>query len=111
MSDDKIKILFLSANPSDTARIRLDEEIRNIDQALQIAKDRDRFDIEQHWAVRVADLQSLLLRHNPHIVHFSGHGDESRGLILEDNKVRIYEFLLKNVFKNEHHTNPCILFI
>jgi hypothetical protein len=79
-----IKILFLAANPSDTTRLRLDAEIRHIDQALRQAEFRDRFILEQHWAVRVADIQSLLLRHKPDIVHFSGHGGTSSEIILED---------------------------
>ncbi|MGI0010366.1 MAG: CHAT domain-containing protein, partial [Nitrosopumilaceae archaeon] len=37
------------------------------------------------WAVRVADLQSHLLRYKPDIVHFSGHGSLSNEIILEDN--------------------------
>ncbi len=60
-------------------------EIRAIDQALRQAKFRDKFDIEQHWAVRVTDLQACLLRHKPDIVHFSGHGSTSSAIILEDN--------------------------
>lgn len=79
-----IKILFLAANPKDTAPLRLDEEIRAIDNALLQAKFRDRFDIKQHWAVRVFDLQGYLLRYKPDIVHFSGHGNSSSGIILED---------------------------
>jgi CheY-like chemotaxis protein len=80
-----IKILFLAANPSDTTRLRLDEESRAIDQALRQAEFRDKFEIKQHWAVRVGDIQWLLLRHKPDIVHFSGHGSESSEIILEDN--------------------------
>ena len=83
--DTKIKILFLAANPNDTAKLRLDEEIRSIDLALQQSEYRNNFDIKQHWAVRVADLQSYLLRHKPNIVHFSGHGSSSSEIILEDN--------------------------
>jgi hypothetical protein len=83
-SSSAIKILFLAANPSGTTRLRLDKEIREIDQALRQAEFRDRFDIKQHWAVRVADLQGLLLRHKPDIVHFCGHGSASSGLVLED---------------------------
>ena len=79
-----IKILFLAANPSDTTRLRLSEESRVIDQALRQTEFRD-FDIEQHWAVRVIDIQGLLLRHQPDIVHFCGHGSTSNELILEDN--------------------------
>jgi len=50
-----IKILFLAANPQDTGQLRLDEEIREIKQALLQAEFRDKFTIEQEWAVRVSD--------------------------------------------------------
>lgn len=76
------KILFLAVNPKGTAQLRLDEEMRSIDEALRKSDFRHRVQIEQQWAVRVSDLQGLLLRHAPDIVHFSGHG--SSGLILED---------------------------
>jgi hypothetical protein len=79
-----IKILFLAANPLDTTYLRLDEEIRSIDQALRQTEFRDRFDIRPHLAVRVGDIQDLLLRHRPDIVHFSGHGSESSEIILQD---------------------------
>lgn len=81
----QIKILFLAANPNDTYRLRLDEEIRSIDDALRQSDYRDQFDIRQHWAVRVSDLQSYLLRYKPDIVHFSGHGSVKSEIILEDN--------------------------
>lgn len=79
-----IKILFLAANPIDTTPLRLDAEMRAIDLALQQAAFRNRFDIRQHWAVRVTDLQHYFLRHQPDIVHFSGHGSASSEIILED---------------------------
>ncbi|MGH7597687.1 MAG: CHAT domain-containing protein [bacterium] len=80
-----IKILFLAANPEDTMQLRLDEEIREVKQTLLKAEFRDRFDIEQEWAVCVSDLQGHLLRHKPDIVHFSGHGSKASEIILEDN--------------------------
>jgi hypothetical protein len=79
-----IKVLFLASNPINTISLRLDEEIRAIDQALRQSEFRDRFDLRQHWAVRVADLQGLLLRHRPEIVHFSGHGSQASEISLED---------------------------
>jgi len=79
-----IKILFLAASPADMARLRLDEEIRGIEQALRQAEYHDRFELKQEWAVRVTDLQAHLLRHQPDIVHFSGHGSEASEIILED---------------------------
>ena len=77
------KILFLAANPVGTDPLRLDEEIRAIDEALRMAEFRDRFEIEQQWAVRVGDLQQALLRHQPQIVHFSGHGASTSQLVVE----------------------------
>lgn len=80
----KIKILFLAANPKNTKRLRLDQEVRAIDQSLRLSEFRDKFELLQHWAVRVIDLQSYLLRHKPNIVHFSGHGSTTSEIILED---------------------------
>lgn len=83
-----MKILFLAANPLNTTRLRLDEESRSIDQALRQTDYRDRFEISQHWAVRVVDIQELLLRYRPDIVHFSGHGSASSEIILQDDNGR-----------------------
>lgn len=79
-----LKILFFAANPKDTDQLRLDAEVRAIDQSIQLAEFRSRFDFEQHWAVRVEELQYFLMRHKPDVVHFSGHGSNSSELILED---------------------------
>ena len=78
------KILLLTANPKNTDRLRLDEEVREIQAALDQSKNRDQFEIITRWAVRVDDLQPILLDHTPQIVHFSGHGGGSQGLALED---------------------------
>ncbi len=80
----EVKILFLAANPTGTQPLRLDQEVHEIDEALQMAVYRDRFELIQHWAVRVSDLQSCLLRHAPDIVHFSGHGSPTSEIVLED---------------------------
>lgn len=79
------KILILSANPLNTARLRLDEEVREIQAGLERAKSRDKFEIITRWAVRSDDLRRALLDHEPQIVHFSGHGQGSEGLVLENN--------------------------
>jgi len=81
-----VKILVLATNPDKTEPLRLDAEVRGIDQALQQSRFRDKFELEQQWAVRVSDLQRLLLRYKPDIVHFSGHGSESSEIILEDSE-------------------------
>jgi hypothetical protein len=78
------KILILSANPTDTGRLRLDEEVREIQAGLERAKIREQFEIITKWAVRPDDLRRALLDHNPEIIHFSGHGGGTQGLALED---------------------------
>ncbi|PSB45529.1 CHAT domain-containing protein [Cyanosarcina cf. burmensis CCALA 770] len=83
-TDKRIKILFLAANPSDTTRLNLGKESSLIDRALRQAEFRDQFEVIQQWAVSVSDLQEFLLHHQPHIVHFSGHGSEASELILEN---------------------------
>jgi HEAT repeat protein/DNA polymerase III delta prime subunit len=74
----KIKILFLGANPSDTTRLALDREVREITQRLRATPLAAHFEIVQEWAVRVVDLQAAFLRHRPQVVHFSGHGQRRR---------------------------------
>jgi len=78
-----IKILFLAANPVDSARLQLDEEIHAIDEALRKTNLRDQFQIEKHFAVRSENLQSLLQRYQPDIVHFAGHGSEYGEILLQ----------------------------
>jgi hypothetical protein len=68
------KILILAANPKNSTSLRLDEEVREIDEGLTRAKQRDRFELVQKWAVRPRDVQRAILNLTPQIVHFSGHG-------------------------------------
>jgi len=81
--EDKIRILFLSANPWTTSRILVDKEAREIFEKLEEGTHRDRFELIKHTAIRPGDLQRLLMKHEPHIVHFSGHGSKAKKLILE----------------------------
>ena len=78
------KILILAANPKTTSRLRLDEELRDIDDGLRRAQHRDRFTLAQRLAVRPRDIQRAMLDEMPQIVHFSGHGEGEEGLVFED---------------------------
>lgn len=60
-----ISILFLSAEPNDTVRLRLGEEFRNIQESLQLAKLREKFRWEQRMSVRSADISQALLDVEP----------------------------------------------
>lgn len=77
-----MKILFLAANPPGTTRLKLDEELKKIDDSLQSSKLRDQFQLVSKWAVDSGALRKALLQEDPDIVHFSGHGEGQAGLVL-----------------------------
>ena len=73
---EKITVLFAAANPLDTDRLRLDAEIRAITERIRASEHRDGIDLESRWALRPPDLLQAFNELRPHIVHFSGHGNE-----------------------------------
>ncbi len=101
LNTKKTKILFLSANPMESDRLRLDKEISLIEKQLQIARLRDSFELVQKWALSPTELQQALLDHEPDIVHFSGHGLID-GIVLEgeDGKPKnVSTTAIANIFK------------
>jgi hypothetical protein len=107
-----LALLFLTANPSDTARLRLEEEVRAVDAAMRQGAFRERFDLRSHWAVRVEDLHELLLRYRPAIVHFSGHGSEAGEIILEDGQRRsapVSPAVLSDLFRIFREDIRCVV--
>ena len=77
-----IKILFLAASPQDQVLLQTAKEARAIDLALRQAEQRN-LTLIHHDAVQVNDLQPLLFRHQPHLVHFSGHGSTDQAILLQ----------------------------
>lgn len=78
---NRITVLFLAGTPEGGADpLRLDREIREIDQRLRGSEYRDQIRFEQTMATQVSDIIDALNRFDPDIVHFSGHGD--RGNLL-----------------------------
>jgi CHAT domain len=103
---DLSSILILPANPKDTNPLRLDEEVKKIEQGLERSKRRDQFKLVVKWAVTDDDLRRAMLDILPEIVHFSGHSSgesqggqgrdlvsvqakESNGLVFEDDSGQI----------------------
>jgi hypothetical protein len=80
----KVKILFLAANPEDRVGLELNREYRRIREALLRGKFRDSFQLlEPEMAARIQDLTSALTKHQPHVIHFCGHGSKDRGIAFE----------------------------
>ena len=105
-------ILILSANPKNTDKLRLDEEVREIQIGLERAKKRDEFEIVTRFALRVSDLRRALLDYEPQIVHFSGHGGGEDGLAVE-NDVGQMQLVstesLANLFRLFQHKIECVV--
>ena len=59
------KILILAANPQGTSRLRLDKEVRAIDEGLRRSPYDEPFRIEQRWASRPRDVQRFYVRNRP----------------------------------------------
>src|SRR5947208_11165763 len=83
---NRVKVLFLAANPAGTQPLQLDEEIRRITAKVRAAEYRDSLELISRWAVRPDDLMQALLEVKPHVVHFSGHGSSAQELILVDDQ-------------------------
>jgi hypothetical protein len=75
------KILILTAIPHG---LRLDKEIREIEEAIRRATNRDLFEIHIRTAVRPQDIRRAIAEEQPQIVHFCGHGLSDGSLLLED---------------------------
>ncbi|MBL9105701.1 MAG: protein kinase [Myxococcales bacterium] len=77
-----LRILFITANPSTTERIRFDAEVKEIDRKIRDSPHREGIVVDACWAASADDLQRALLERAPHVIHFSGHG-LPHGVILE----------------------------
>lgn len=80
---DKIKILYLAANPLDTSHLRVTTEARELTARIRQSLNREAFEIVCFYAVRPQDLLRGLQEEQPHILHFSGHGNFDKEIVLE----------------------------
>jgi hypothetical protein len=79
-------IVFFASNPTDTGRLRLDQEVREIGEGLRRAGHREEFTLTPRFAMRVEDIRRGLLDLEPAIVHFSGHGSSTQEGVLCENE-------------------------
>lgn len=72
---EPLRILYLTA--ASQGDLRVDEEMRRVKAGVQAATLRDLVQIEHKPAATSSDLLDGLTRFKPHVVHFSGHADET----------------------------------
>lgn len=77
------KILMMTANPTDTARLFLEKEIVAIKEGLDAASRSKQFEFIVKTKITMTDLRRAMLNESPQIVHFSGHGAGEQGIVLE----------------------------
>jgi hypothetical protein len=107
-----ISILLLSADPTNASRLRIGEELREIQEKLQLARLREKFILNQRMSVRPTDISQALLDAQPHIVHFSGHGEASGELCFEDRTGKIHPIVpdaLAALFEQFTDQVSCVL--
>lgn len=71
------KILFLAVGPEEMTRLNLEREVREVQTALERGTQRG-LTLVSATAVKISDLQHVLDREAPDIVHFGGHGSDAR---------------------------------
>ncbi len=74
-------LLFLAANPSDTAELDLNLEFVKLQSKLQDSP----YSVKTQWATTPSQLQDALLNYHPRIIHFSGHGTAGAAVVAPDN--------------------------
>lgn len=79
---EKVRLLFLAANPEDQVRLNLDKEANEIEKAIKLSGAAERMEFITKRAVKSDELVHHLLENEPEIVHFSGHGSDAEELIL-----------------------------
>lgn len=104
-------ILAFEANPDDTSRLKLDVEIRAINDVTYPNGLLD-YKLVHIRASSIFDIQKNLQDHNPEIFHFSGHGSKDGALIFQDfygGSKPVSTITLAKIIKNCASNLKCIV--
>ena len=71
---ERISVLFLTGEPDGMSRLRLDREIREVQEQVRRSEHRDAIVFEYRLAARITDMIQHLNEVEPDVIHFSGHG-------------------------------------
>lgn len=113
-ADEKLRVLMIAANPSSASRLQVGEELHRAQTRTRRSPLGGRIEFILQPELRVNELAAALMRHAPHIVHFSGHGDEAGALMLVDSdhperSRRLDPLVLKQLFSILKGNIRCVL--
>lgn len=109
---DCFKLLFLASNLGDARTLRLETEIRRVDEHLQRSENRSRFRLEKEFPADAVQLSEYLQRYKPQLVHFGGHGDSEGGIRLAGSAGRteaVPASALRQIFRFYTSTLRCVV--
>lgn len=79
----RMRILMASAAPAGATPPSFAPEVARVSTALEAAGMQSRYQIIEKGRLGAADLAEALLRHQPYVLHFTGHGDLNGSIALE----------------------------
>lgn len=108
MTDQKIRILFITASPDKDRPIGYENEYKAIQKAIENSPNSDKIDLKFIPSVNYKDIFNAFTEYRPHIAHFAVHGsrlgnmlfehsEKEGGTVYEKNKI---ELLLNNINRN-----------
>lgn len=98
-------VLVLAASPGDHPELAIAEEMRVIEEEL----DMRRFRVVPGWSVTVEQALSLIEEHRPVIVHFVGHADPHALMLMSKNKKKAARLSYAEFVDNLRHRPRCLI--
>lgn len=80
---ETITVLFVASSPTDQKPLRIDKEMREVQQRVRMADHHESLTFDYAVAAQPSDLLQRLNEAKPDVVHFSGHSGQI-GLAMED---------------------------
>jgi uncharacterized repeat protein (TIGR01451 family) len=108
-----VKVLLLGTNPPGTEQLRVDREIREIQQTIQSGSERDNIQVSIRLAVRPGDIIQALLYEKPRLVHFAGHGGGPEEGVIVENEYGVSRIVpvdtLVQLFRDAGQSVECVV--
>jgi hypothetical protein len=104
------RVLYIVADNTEKSRERLDEEFREIQRKLELARMEDRFPWRVHYLPE--NLGSVIREHEPKIVHLTGYSGGPEALMTQDYAKKAYRVqpdALIAVFKPLNGQVECVV--